>query len=653
MSKPAPRPPFGHPRPAFGRFLERLGVNQSPLLTHLREAWSPLFAAGERRYAGGVFHVTLVVVAGAIIAAVLVVLALRSFSPSRAAEGDATERLRHREAELEALRVAKAESDRGLAVAEERASRISGLEEALREARERIERLREEKTAAERDFGAAREVLLSKSDAALAEVRAEKGKADEALAAKSEAVDRLEAAERELRNRLAAAEKGQADLVVHCDMLKSEKAKIEEALAVKSEAIDRLEAADREVRARLAATEAELLASRAEPPELRTQLATLQETLSQERRQNEEKLVLLNDAKGRLTEQFKVLAEEVMGRHGETFKQQNKEQLDGLLMPLREQLALFQQTLQIDHIETAKERERLVEQVRSLATNSATMTSETRNLTLALRGEAQTQGAWGEMILSTILQRSGLREGEEYVTQETHATDEGVRLRPDVIVNLPDDHRIVIDSKVSLSAFTDYVNDGDPLPKAEHLARHVISMRTHIKGLSRKEYHQVTGLDFVIMFVPIEGALAAALQEDPELTSFAAEHNVAIGTPTTLMLALRTVANVWHVERRNKNAEEIAERAGKLYDKFVGFALDMRALGHQLGKARKAYDDALGKLSTGTGNLVRQTEMLKALGAKTGKTLPIRLAPDADEAVGEEAPQVTPVFPEVSVDEET
>ena len=263
------------------------------------------------------------------------------------------------------------------------------------------------------------------------------------------------------------------------------------------------------------------------------------------------------------------------------------------------------------------------------------MSRETHDLTQALKGKSQTQGAWGEMILSTILQRSGLREGEEYVTQESHSTDEGARLRPDVIVKLPDDKRIVIDSKVSLSAFTDYVNEGDPVAKAEHLTRHVVSMRGHIKGLSRKEYHQVTGLDFVIMFVPIEGALAAALQDDPALTGFAAEHNVAIGTPTTLMLALRTVANVWHVERRNKNAEEIAERAGKLYDKFVGFIVDMRALGGQLEKARRTYDDALGKLSTGSGNLVRQTEMLKELGAKTSKALPLELAADAQAGDGD------------------
>lgn len=595
-------------------------------------------------------QVPLIVVAGAIIAAVIVVLALRRFPPSKGSDGGAAERLRLREAELDALRVAKAESDRGLAVAEERASRISGLDAELREAREVVQRVREEKAAAERTFGAAREALSAKSEAALAEVRAGKGKVEEALAAKLEAVERLEAADREVRDRLAAAEKAQADLIARCDALKDEKAKVEGALAVKSEVLERLEAADREVRDRLTATEAALNVARSEPPELRAQLSTMQETLSQERKQNEEKIALLNDAKGRLTDQFKVLAEEVMGRHGETFKQQNREQLDGLLKPLREQLALFQQTLHTDHIETGKDRERLVEQVRTLATTGATMMNETRNLTLALRGEAQTQGAWGEMILSTILQRSGLREGQEYVTQESHATDEGARLRPDVIVNLPDDNRIVIDSKVSLSAFTDYVSGGDPVPKAEHLARHVASMRGHIKGLSRKEYHQVTGLDFVIMFVPIEGALAAALQEDPELTSFAADHNVAIGTPMTLMLALRTVANVWHVERRNKNAEEIAERAGKLYDKFVGFAGDMGALGEQLAKARGAYDDALGKLSTGSGNLVRQTEMLKKLGAKTAKALPAQLA--AQGGAGDDDESASRIVAEVPTNHE-
>jgi DNA recombination protein RmuC len=206
-----------------------------------------------------------------------------------------------------------------------------------------------------------------------------------------------------------------------------------------------------------------------------------------------------------------------------------------------------------------------------------------------------------------------------------------------VIVNLPDDKRIVIDSKVSLSAFTDYVNAVDGVAKAEHLARHVASMRSHIKGLSRKEYQQVTtsGLDCVIMFVPIEGALAAALQDDPALTSFAAEHNVAIGTPTTLMLALRTVAQVWHVERRNKNAEEMGERAGKLYDKFVGFVVDMKTLGGQLDRTSRAYNDAFSKLQTGPGNLIRQAEMLKELGARTAKALPVAVAADAhasDEA---------------------
>ncbi|MGH7269992.1 MAG: DNA recombination protein RmuC, partial [Polyangiaceae bacterium] len=519
----------------------------------------------------------LLVAAGAILTAAILVFVLRRFPAAKPAGGDVAEKLRQLDAELEALRQAKGESDRGLAVA---GSRIPTLEASLREALALVERLRDEKTAAERAHGAAKEALASKSEAALAEARAGKAKVEESLAAKSEAVERLEAAHREVRGRLAAAE----------DALNT---------------------------------------ARSEAPELRTELAKVQEALSQERKHTEEKLALLHDAKARLTEQFKVLAEEVMGRHGEAFKQQNKEQLDVLLTPLREQLTGFQAGLQTAHVESSKDRAQLAEQLRALVTTGATMTNETRSLTQALRGEAQTQGAWGEMILYTILQRSGLREGEEYVTQESYSTDEGARLRPDVIVQLPDDKRIVIDSKVSLSAFTDYVSEGDATVKAGHLTRHVASMRGHIRGLSRKEYHRVTGLDFVIMFVPIEGALAAALQDDPALMGFAAEHNVAIGTPTTLMLALRTVANVWHVERRNRNAEEIAERAGKLYDKFVGFIGDMQALGGQLEKARSTYDDALGKLSKGAGNLVRQTEMLRTLGAKAAKALPPMLVADA------------------------
>ena len=236
------------------------------------------------------------------------------------------------------------------------------------------------------------------------------------------------------------------------------------------------------------------------------------------------------------------------------------------------------------------------------------------------------------MILGSILERSGLREGEEYVVQQSHATDDGQRVRPDVVINLPGGQKIVVDSKVSLVAFDSYVNAETDAERKLSLADHLASMRSHIRTLAGKEYHSVAGgqLDYVIMFVPIEGSLAVALQAEPGLTGFAVENSVAIATPTTLMIALRTVANVWQVERRNRNAEAIAARAGHLYDKFVGFVEDMATLGQRLIQARTSYDNALGKLSAGRGNLVHQVEQLKVMGAKTSKSLPANLLDDGE-----------------------
>jgi DNA recombination protein RmuC len=367
----------------------------------------------------------------------------------------------------------------------------------------------------------------------------------------------------------------------------------------------------------------------------RSETARLEEALAQERRQAEAKLALLTEARARMGDEFKVLAEEIMTRHGDSFSRQNKEQITGILAPLRDKMAEFQQGLQAALTESMKDRTTLAEQIRSLTASSAAMSTETQNLTRALKGEAQVQGAWGEMILSTILEKSGLREGEEYLAQESLTAGDGSRIRPDVIVNLPGGEKIIIDSKVSLTAFRDFVNaEGGPA-RAEALRRHLISMRGHVRQLGAKDYQVAAGsrLDYVLMFVPIEGALAAAVQADPELTSLAAEVNVAIATPTTLMIALRTVANVWKVERRNKHAEAIAARAGLLYDKFCGFAGDLMNLGRHLGQTRSAYDEAMNKLSVGKGNLVTQAEHLKALGAKTSKALPEALLAEQEDPV--------------------
>ena len=338
----------------------------------------------------------------------------------------------------------------------------------------------------------------------------------------------------------------------------------------------------------------------------------------------ETQLKMLGEAKEQMAQEFRVMAAGIVKEHGESMNKQNKEQLDALLVPLRDNLHAFRQNLTTQHTESAKDRASLAEQIRKLSEDSARITREADNLTRALKADSQAQGAWGEMILDTILERSGLREGEEYTTQESYTTEDGRRLRLDVRIRLPGDRQIIVDSKVSLKDFEAFINAETDEARSVHLKAHINSLRNHIRTLSAKEYHKLTegGLDYVILFVPIEAALAAALKDDRSLIDQAAEANIVIATPTNLMMALKTVANVWHVERRNRNAEDIAGRAGELYDKFSGFVDDMLKIGTQLNAAQDTYGKAMGKLSTGKGNVMRQVQMLKDLGAKTGKSLP-------------------------------
>lgn len=338
----------------------------------------------------------------------------------------------------------------------------------------------------------------------------------------------------------------------------------------------------------------------------------------------DERLKDLRDAKDQMRQEFNELAGQLMESHGKTFKEQNKEQLDKLLSPLKTKIEEFEKGVSSSHKESVQQNAALKEQIRLLSEQSAAMSKETENLTRALKGKVQTQGAWGEMILETILQRSGLREGEEYTIQDSHTGEDGRRLRTDVIVNLPNGERIIVDAKVSLKDFEAYVNAEDDASRAVGLAQHAASVKSHIKLLAGKEYHAAAGgkLDFVIMFMPIEAALGAALQHDGDIGFFAADNKVAIATPTTLTIALKTVAAIWRVERQNRNAAEIAARAGKLYDKFVGFLDDMSEIGARIKQSEKAYDNAISKLSEGRGNLIGQVEKLKSMGAETNKSIP-------------------------------
>lgn len=344
--------------------------------------------------------------------------------------------------------------------------------------------------------------------------------------------------------------------------------------------------------------------------------AKLAESTAELRQQNAVLQAQLEQARGK---------GEIESDVAEKIRKQNRDEIGAILKPLHDKIREFQQELNQANKESAEKRGELAAQIKALSQASATMTNETVNLTKALKGDSQMQGAWGEMVLASILEKSGLREGEEYTLQQNHTGEDGQRLRPDAIIHLPNGQKIVIDSKVSLVAFNACVNAQNDGERAAHLDRHLASMRAHVKELAAKEYHQTVGgdLDYVIMFVPIEGALAAALQRDPGLTGEALKYNVTIATPTNLMIVLRTVASIWQVERRNRNADEIAKRAGKIYDKLVGFVADLTQVGSRLDQAKTAYNEAYAKLSTGRGNLVSQVDQLKDLGAKTGsKSLP-------------------------------
>lgn len=363
----------------------------------------------------------------------------------------------------------------------------------------------------------------------------------------------------------------------------------------------------------------------AEKQALTGEVNRLQAELTAQGEAAAEKIEMLSKVRADMEAKFGELAREALRVQGEAFSQTNIERLNATLTPLKEHVGHFERELKAVHQATVDDRAALKAEIRGLTQRSEAISKEATALTRALKSDQQRQGAWGEMILANILERSGLREGEEYETQAHRTGHEGERLRPDVVVRIPGGKSLVIDSKVSLLAYTEAVNAETDEEAAAARKRHVSSLRAHINGLSAKGYQTVerSTVDYVILFVPIEGALSEALREDGALTEYALERHITIATPTTLMMALRTVSHVWAVERRNRNAEEIAKRAGLLYDKVVGFVSSMEGVGTRLRQAQDYYDQAVGQLSQGSGNLLRQVEMLKVLGAKTTKSIAI------------------------------
>jgi DNA recombination protein RmuC len=503
---------------------------------------------------------------------------------------------------------------------QEKSQRVESLEEELRQARAdietRFENLTQAKAALEANLAASASQMQEKAERAAA-------LEDELRQQRNQNQSRLEA--------LAASRTAlEANLAVAAAQVQEKGQRIDGLM----EELNRARGEAQSVREELGQHQA--------------RLAALQESLEQERKHGAEKLALITNAREQMTQEFRSLAEEVIRRHGEEASRQNKAEIDVVLTPLRERLGEFQQGLASAHDENMRQRAALADQIRTLSDNSLQMASEAQQLAAVLRGRSEGLGAWGEMLLSSILERSGLREGEDYVFRESYSADGSERLRPDVAISLPGDQRVLIDSKVPLTAYEAYVNavpvnGGTQGAANSHLADHAAAMSAHVRSLADRGPPAAaeSRRDYTVMFVPVEGALAAALRQDPDLMGLAVESNVAIATPGTLMMALRSVANVWQAERRNRRAEAIAERAGKLYDSFAAYLGDMELLGDHLVRARHTYEEALSRLASGRDGIISQVEELKDMGAKASKPLrrisaAERRFEDAGEAGGEE-----------------
>lgn len=362
--------------------------------------------------------------------------------------------------------------------------------------------------------------------------------------------------------------------------------------------------------------------------------ARLQTELAEERKQSAEKLTWLEKAKEQLTDQFEVLANRILDEKSSKFTEQNRKNLGDLLDPLKTRISDFQKQIEAVQIDSVKGRTELKTQIEGLARLNAQLSDDAGKLVNALRRDSQAQGNWGEIILERLLEASGLRKGHEYVVQESFRRENGKGARLDVLVNLPEGRSLIIDSKISLVDYTEYCNGTDDAARSAALARHMGSIRAHIKSLSERNYQTLYGLrslDFVIMFVPIEPAFMLAISSDQRLWSDAWERNILLVSPSTLLFVVRTVAQLWRQEQQKNNVEEIARRGADLYDKFVGFVKDLNSIGSRIDQAKQSYDEALGKLSTGRGNLIRQAQNLRALGVKPTKELPQSLVEIASQ----------------------
>jgi DNA recombination protein RmuC len=364
-----------------------------------------------------------------------------------------------------------------------------------------------------------------------------------------------------------------------------------------------------------------------------SRIRELETELRNERQNLAEKLAILDTAKQALANQFEALAADILEKKSKSFSEGSQKELGTLLTPLREQIKEFRDKVEKAQSESNTGVTKLETLIGTLGGLNTQLAEEARNLTTALRGSSKAQGDWGELIVRNLLEKAGLREGEQFRVQETFdaAGDDAERQRksrPDVIVNLPGARHLVIDSKVSLNAYTDSVNAATEDDRKSAVKRHLASLRGHVDGLAGRRYHKLDALDtpdFVVMFVPIEPAFLTALYEDEGLWRYAYEKEVLLVGPTTLLFVIRIVDNLWQQELQARSVQDVMNRGAELYDKFVNFVSDLEAVGKSLRSADDSYSKAMKKLSEGRGNLIRQVELLRGLGVRTGKSLPRNL----------------------------
>lgn len=426
--------------------------------------------------------------------------------------------------------------------------------------------------------------------------------------------------------------------------LKSENESLEKELEISLKELKEIsveKAALEQDTKRIKPLEEEIKSSKEEMKSLNGQLSDLREKYAEiktqreeENRAAQEKIRLLDEAKEKLTESFENLANKIFEEKSKSFSEQSKSNLETMLNPLREQLGDFRKKVEDVYEKETRERTSLETIIKEMRHQAAEFGEKADNLADALKGDKKAQGSWGEFILEKVLEKSGLKKGREYEVQVSLKSSEGQRYQPDVIVRLPDEKDVVIDSKVSLVAYEKYYNSNDDDEREKALNQHVASIKNHIKGLSEKNYEELEGirsLEMVLMFIPIESAFRAAVEQDLNLFTEGFDKKVILVSPSTLLVTLRTIESIWRYEYQNKNAQEIAKRGADLYDKFVLFIEALEDVGKNIEKAQEAYETAHNRIKTGKGNLIYQTQKLRELGLRTSKDLPQNLLDSAED----------------------